>query len=244
LGGNDAVRLTKGREMGSTKASKITAWSYSRWAEYMQCPRKAMYKCVMKLKEPGSPAMDRGSEIHNKLEKYLKGEAKLLPEEAKLLKVKYETIKKAKPEVELSVAFTDKWEKTDWFNWQHAWCRVKIDALAPPLVENPVVSIYDHKTGKEKEHGEYRDQLELYGLTGLLLYPIAEKAKSSLLFVDSGKEVLGEEYPRKDVEKLQKKWILRTKAMLSDIKFKPTPGFHCRYCHFRKSNGGPCPEEM
>lgn len=222
------------------KPTKITAWSYSRYNDYQLCPFKAKCKYVLKIKEPGSQAMDRGSEIHKKAEDYLKGVAKKLPTELKSLEVEYKALKKTKPEVEMEVAFTNAWQKTDWFNWQNAWCRVKIDALTPPIVENPVVFVKDHKTGKLKEHGEYEEQLELYGLTGLLLYPIAEKAKPSLLFVDHGVEVPGEEYPRKDVEKLKKKWEIRVTPMLKDTRFKPTPGNYCKWCHFRKSNGGPC----
>jgi hypothetical protein len=229
--------------MGARKVDKIIAWSYSRYSEYKLCPFKAKCKMVLKIKEPGSEAMDRGGEIHKKLEDYLKGTIKRLPPEAKLLKTEYEKLKKTKPEVELAIAFTNTWEKTDWFNWQHAWCRVKIDALTPPVIgEDPIVGIKDHKTGKLKETAVYEEQLELYGLTGLILYPIAEKAVPSLLFVDAGKEIYGETYLRKDVEKLKKKWELRVRPMMTDTKFKKTPGFHCRFCHFRKSNGGPCDE--
>lgn len=221
---------------------KIAAWSYSRWADYQTCPFKAKCKYVLKLKEPGGDAMNRGSDIHKKLENYLNYKMKRVPTEAKLLKKEYVAMKKLKPEVELSVAFTNTWEKTDWFNPTKAWCRVKIDALTLPTESNPVVEITDHKTGKVKEHGEYNNQLELYGLTGLLLYDMAEKSRSNLLFVDHGIIIAGEEYPRKDINKLKKKWEIRVAPMLKDTKFKPSPGMHCRWCHYRKSNGGPCAE--
>lgn len=222
--------------------NKITAWSFSRYNTYRKCPFQAKCKYVLKLKEPGSAATDNGTARHKDLEDYLKGTTKRLPAEAKSLEKEYKVLKARKPEVELEVAFTSKWERTDWFNWQNAWCRVKIDAIVPPVVENPVVDIKDHKTGKLKDNGEYGEQLELYSLTGLLIYPVAETAIASLLFIDHGKEILGEVHKRSEIPKLKKMWELRVEPMLSDTKFKPTPGFQCKWCHFRKSNDGPCSE--
>jgi len=220
-------------------ADKILAWSYSRWDTYRKCPFLAKCKFVLKLKEPGSEAMDRGTGIHKKLETYLAGRARGFPREAVLLKETYVELKKAKPRTELEITFNSKWELTQWMG-RDAWCRIKVDALVLPKVENPVVKVVDHKTGKLKEYGEYDEQLELYGLAGLLSFPIAEKAEAKLLFVDAGKEVPCEPFLRKDVEKLKKKWELRVTPMLKDEKFKPTPGHACKWCHFRKDNGGPC----
>lgn len=222
-----------------TEPVRITAWSYSRYNDYQQCPFKAKCKIILRLKEPGSVAMDRGSGIHKKIENYLTGAAKRIPPEAKSLEKEYKAIKAKSPEVERELAFNSKWEPCSWFD-RSAWCRVKMDAVVLPTVENPIVRLIDHKTGKLQEFGKYDEQLELYALAGLLTYQIAEKAKPSLLFVDAGKEVPSEEYSRKDVPKLKKKWELRIKPMLSDAKFKPVPGHYCNWCHFRKANGGPC----
>ena len=42
----------------------VTAWSYSRYADYTQCPLKFKLKHIQRLPTKGSPAMDRGSAIH------------------------------------------------------------------------------------------------------------------------------------------------------------------------------------
>lgn len=223
--------------------NKITAWSYSRYSEWRTCPFKAKCKIIDKLKEPAGEAMDRGTDIHKMAENYLTGRIDKLPADLKQLKKEYTALKKLKPEVEKEFAFRNDWTKCDWFA-KDAWCRVKIDILIPPKVENPIVSVKDTKTGKFKEDGEYQEQLDLYNLTGLLVFPIAQIAKSSLLFVDHGKEVEGDQLKRKDEKKMKKIWELRVKPMLSDTKFRPTPNFTCRWCHFRKSNGGPCPEDL
>ena len=51
---------------------RITSWSFSRWSCYSSCPYKAKLKFIDKLKEPGSPQMDRGTVIHELAEHYVK----------------------------------------------------------------------------------------------------------------------------------------------------------------------------
>lgn len=223
---------------------KIVAWSFSRLATYTECPRKAFYKFIKRLPEPGSPAMDRGDRIHKALEKYLKDpKEKTLPAEVdKKLKKYYETVRKQEAKVELEIAFDSEWRRVEWFA-KNAWARIKIDALVFPLANAkvPNVRIIDHKTGKLKEHGEYDDQLELYGLSGLLIAPTAAQATGELAFTDHGEVLEGDDpYPRKDEEKLKKKWAMKVKPMLSDTRFDPLPGRACNWCAFSKGKGGPC----
>ena len=222
-------------------SNKITAWSFSRWSCYEECPRKAKYKFIDKLPEPGSVAMDRGADIHKKLERYL-SQGGRFPKEATPLKDEYRKLRKAEPMVEMQVAFTSRWEPSDWFG-RDTWCRVVIDALVPPVVnaKTPVVDIRDHKTGKVREGAGYEVQLELYGLTGLLMFPVAERATASLMFVDHGVIVpVKDEFKRSDVPALKKTWEKRVKPMMNDTRFQVRPGNYCRWCHFRRQNGGPC----
>ena len=219
--------------------NKITAWSYSRWNEYENCPRKSRYKVIDKLKEPGSPAMDRGGEIHSKIEHYLQHGGKLPAEVHKDLKPYYTALRKAKPKVELEICFDNKWQMTDWFGMA-AWCRVKIDALIVPSTTG-VVRVVDHKTGKLRDYAEYENQLELYALAGLLTVPVAKEVLAELAFTDQGVTVEAKKaVPMADLPKLKKKWELKVKPMLNDTIFAPRPGNACRWCHFKKSNGGPC----
>ena len=49
----------------------IQAVSHSRMKTHEGCPRKAMYKFVEKIKEPGNDAMNRGLEVHSGYEHWL-----------------------------------------------------------------------------------------------------------------------------------------------------------------------------
>ncbi len=49
---------------------RFTAWSYSRLSDYEACPLKAKIKHLDKVSEPSSPALKRGSDIHELAAKY------------------------------------------------------------------------------------------------------------------------------------------------------------------------------
>lgn len=226
---------------------RITAWSFSRWNVYQECPAKAKYKFIDKFAEPGSAAMDRGTAIHLLCEKYLRGIDKTLHKDIKQIGDILKDLKKRGAIPEANFTFKQDWTPTRWDDWKGAWCRMKADVTIPPIINGDnQVGIDDFKTGGKKklESGdfeEYFTQLELYDIAGLVQYPTADSVKSRLIFVDFNKVVEAPKITfRKDLPKLQKKWELRVKKMLSDTVFKPTPGNGCTFCHFKKANDGPC----
>ena len=216
---------------------KIVAWSHSRWALYTECPQHAKFKFIDKLPEPQGPALARGSDIHAQIEKYLLKGGKV-PEVAKSLAKEYRELRKMKPFVEQQLAFTKSWAPTGWFS-SDAWCRIMIDAMVPPRKE-PIARVYDHKTGKVKEAGEYDTQLELYNLSTFLQYSETQTAEAKLLFTDHGKVIASEPMQRKDVDAAKKVWEKRVTPMLNDTKFSPNPGRSCMWCPHAKSKGGKC----
>lgn len=213
----------------------ITAWSYSRYSCYKQCPGKAKLLYVEKLKEPGSVAMTNGLEKHTDMEHFLKGYTPL-PEHVNSRVHKYcEELKAASAHAELQVAFNDKWQPVEWFG-KTAWARIKIDAL---VNEGVKVRIVDWKTGKIRD-GEYDEQLELYALTAFLMFPSAQEVSTELVFIEQGVVLPCEIWKREDMEMLRARWEQRINEMTSDTVFEYTPNQWCGWCHFRKANGGPC----
>lgn len=220
--------------MPTKPVARITAWSFSRWKDYEQCPRKAKYKHVDKLKEPGSSAMQRGSDIHTLAERYLKAELPALPNELCLFTKEFKALQKKKPGVEAEWAFKDDWSRTDWFN-KEAWLRIKVDAYAFP--KKKAMDVIDHKTGKPKDDHDL--QLSLYAMGGFLIFPEVETITSRLWYLDAGKEDKAV-FKRTELGGLRRDWLDRVKRMMTDTRFPACPGNYCRWCHFRKSNGGPC----
>lgn len=229
-------------------AKNFTSWSFSRFMDYRGCPAKAKYKHLEKLPEPKSDAMERGIAIHGLAEDYTNGKIARIPKELKLFKDEFKMLKGRQIKiVEENWAWTkDFAAETAWDNWTGAWTRIKLDAAYVDVDRNVLVPI-DHKTGKcrPQKQAEYELQLQLYGLAGLLRFPDVAAAEPQLWYLDEGvtwppADEPAERYERKDVEKLRKIWVKNVTPMLNDTSFKPKPGDACRFCHYKKANGGPC----
>lgn len=222
----------------------IKQWSLSRYETYEQCPRKAMYLYVEKRKEPESDAMKRGQDIHKLAERFLKHQIVEVPAELSAPKTKLRALmfRDQGMFAEAEIAFDRNWNPTGWFD-KDCWLRVKLDILGSPVVDAsvPTAFIGDWKTGKEDTTGKNDPRLTLYALTGFLVFDMAQRVQTELVFVDAD-ATKGEVFERKDMELIRADWMQKTRRMLSDTEFKPAPSYLCRYCHFRSSNGGPCTE--
>jgi len=229
---------------------KISSWSFSRFKDYRQCPLRAKFKHVDRMKEPSSAPMERGTKIHGMCEGYLRGEIDGLPEELTAFRAEFDrlrtlhTKKILGPLIEETWAFRKDWSVTRWDDWSGCWLRIKVDYAH--YEGDDTLCITDWKTGKFHASmcSEYMDQIELYALGALLALPHVNRVKARLVYLDVGRvypppsdEV---EHTRHDLGALKAKWEHVTESMLVDTTFEATPGYYCRWCHFRKDNGGPC----
>lgn len=231
---------------------QFTAWSFSRWKDYQQCPALAKYKHIDKMKEPEHPASARGNAVHEEADNYLKGKIKKLSSEFKHFKKDMARLLKLKATAEEQWAFTRDWDMTTWFNMDKAWLRIKVDShyleekRAPKhantkgtqyLVETTVV-IIDYKTGKIREQ-EHKGQRSLYALGAMVKYPDAQHVVVQHWYLDSG-EMHEDTFEAADLDELKEYWVNQTVIMFRDKRFAPKPGNHCRWCHFSKGKAGPC----
>ncbi|OQW33956.1 MAG: hypothetical protein A4E20_12055 [Nitrospira sp. SG-bin2] len=212
---------------------QFTAWSFSRLHQWEECPLRAKLKLLDKRQEPEGPALARGNAIHKEAEKFASGQVRALPQSLALMKDDFKELKKAKPLVEQQWAFTINWEPTEWFA-KDAWLRVICDAVT---VSPPNAVVIDHKTGKLREG--YNDQVELFALAALAKFQDVQTVRTELWYLDHG-VIKDDEFNRSMEKKLRTKWEKRARPLLADTTFAPRPGFHCRWCHFSKSKGGPC----
>lgn len=234
-----------------TVPTKILAWSWSRYQLYQTCPLKVKLTVIDKLQEPKNEAMTRGGAMHDDARDYITGvrarvTKDLAPAKKELdaLRALYKqrvklAVRGMAPNVEEEWAFTSSWTETEWRNWSLAWLRVKLDAGWWETATR--YRVRDWKSGKMNDRNvhEYGEQLELYALAVLLRFPHCAEVAPDLFFIDNATAYPAADaltiFTRKDLPRLKKAWLLRTKRLLSDTKFAPTPGWQCPGCYFNKS---------
>jgi RecB family exonuclease len=227
----------------SQAAQKITAWSFSRLNDYRKCPRFAYFKHVQRLKEPGNEAMERGGAIGEMAERFAQAKgakARACPPELATFEEEFRALQRHKVLSEQDWAFTSGWEPTGWFD-RDAWCRVKVDAFYMFKEAQEVCGkVIDYKTGKVREAHE--EQIDLYALAAMLKFPEVVRLFVELWYLDQGVMVPAEPrvYTRADIPALKKSWEKATAPMLRDTRFPEKTSKACTWCHYRKSNAGPC----
>jgi hypothetical protein len=215
-----------------------TAWSYSAVSAHAKCPQQFRFRRIDRLPEPTSEAMARGSDKHAHVAHYLTtGE---LPERVEVDEYAewfplFNRLRDAGATPEQQVAFTRKWERTGWYG-QDVFLRVVFDAIA---LGDGRVSVYEWKTGKR--YDEHLKQMRLYCLAALKLYPEVEEAECVIGYLDQGPALTPNLVCKRTVEKdLETEFAEFSRHFLADDIYPATPGIHCRWCHFRKGNNGPC----
>ncbi len=225
----------------------LTAWSYSRLAKYETCPAAFKYRNIDRLPEPQSPAMLRGDLIHQDMAALLKDPkqtgapvfsltlaAGLEPPRAiDAFAVCATEVKNARPMVEQQWGFTRQWTATGWFG-KDTWYRSILDV---GVVNGSIMLVSDWKTGRP--YGDNKDQMEQFALATFSRYRDINEVDTRLWYLDTGDEQALTFY-RRDASDLRTKWEKRVEPLFNDVTFAPRPSSACRFCHFRRSNDGPC----
>jgi len=234
------MSLTKS---GFAVVEKITAWSYSRWRDYDQCPRMARNKHLRKKLYPvddTSPAMQRGMDIDKEGEAFLKCQDGFeeCPESFHNFEQKMWELRRLGAASQESWAFTAEWVQCENFA-KACRCRIKTDAHVLIPAER-LLRIIDFKSGKLKDHG-YEPQMELYAIGGLAKYGLGvDTVQTELWFLDHPVKPITMRFNSWQFESLKQTWERRTAKMLADTRFDPDPGRPCTWCPYsQKKYAGP-----
>lgn len=222
------------------RAPQFEAWSWSRLGDWEECPLKARLKHLDKIKEPGGPALERGSTIHKEAEGYVRGRLPDLPPSLDRFFEEFAALRARKDvETERQLAVNAKWEPCEWFG-ADAWLRVVIDCTYAGATDSESGrNVIDYKTGKVRPSND--DQLDLYNLVEISYYPLVKRVDSHLWYLDQG-EVSSRSLLRAEAAALRKRWERRVKPMLADQKFDPKPADGCCWCFYGMAGtakGGP-----
>lgn len=218
----------------------LTAWSYTRYADYRRCPMYFAYKHLLRIKEPAGPAMQRGRDIHKEGEQYLIAPRKprKVPDSYANFADEMQQLRELHPSVEQQWGFTQDWKPTDWFG-KDTWVRNVLDVSV--VYEDATADVIDFKTGKK--YGSNDEQMELFGLSMFAKFPEVQHVTTRLWYLDDPNPDTNEviaEFKAPEAPILIKDWNKKVRPMFADRKFPPRPNDKCKWCHLSKSKGGPC----
>jgi hypothetical protein len=220
----------------------VTAWSYSRYADYTRCPLFFKLKHLDRsLKDEGSAAMNRGSTIHKLAEDYVLGKLKKMPPELANFKDQFNELKALRPMVEQNWGFRNDWSwtgKPGWFG-DEVWFRAKCDVAIK--YEDNTAEVIDHKTGRK--YGSNTDQVELFGASVFTRFPGVTDVTVRLWYLDIADHTENEDtldLTAADGVRIRKDWDKRVRPMFNDRKFAPKPNDKCKWCPASNANGGTC----
>jgi CRISPR/Cas system-associated exonuclease Cas4 (RecB family) len=232
------------------------SWSFSKWESYNKCPAYFQYRHIERLPEPENRYAARGTELHKSAENFVSGKSDSIDG---AFTYHYEFVEHLRHDcegakLEYQIALDEDWNLTD---WQSGWVRMVLDVYhnedADPRQERygrkigegfTDTLIVDYKSGKIREE-KHIAQMQLYAIGAMRLarhyemHHVLNDVNVHLLYLDQQK-TLSYTYGLEHENTLMQNWMRSIEPMQNDKKFLPKPNDTCKWCHFRKSNKGPC----
>jgi CRISPR/Cas system-associated exonuclease Cas4 (RecB family) len=208
-------------------------YSYSSIKTYEQCPQKFKFGRIDKLPEPSGEAAERGKALHSAIEANIKGETNVLPIEIEHIRSSINELKTMNAVPEKQFAIDIDWKPVTFFS-KKARFRGVIDIYAK---NNDKAIVLDWKSGKVRD---YSDQVRTYAAVSFAIDEELQAIKPIIAFIDQKKEVEYPSIPREVYPSLRAEIERRMSKIDNDTVYAPNPGILCKWCHYRKDNGGPC----
>jgi CRISPR/Cas system-associated exonuclease Cas4 (RecB family) len=209
------------------------AHSYSALKMYEQCPAKYKFVRIDKLQEPSGPAAERGKIIHAEIEAVLKGQLELVSDGLEYLLPRIDEWRQIGAQSEMEFAVDSNWNAVE-FGDDSAMFRGIIDLY---YEQGNRAVVLDFKTGKERD---YLDQVRAYAAVILATKPHIHSVVPMIEFIDLQKSAEYMTFYSRDIESMKADLNGRMNIISFDKFFSANPSGLCKFCHFRKDNGGPC----
>jgi hypothetical protein len=225
-----------------------THWTVSALKDFETCPAKYQWTYLYEPEDwraigyrvvpsTSSPAMQRGTDIHQTCEDYLLGKVGIeglhreIPQSWRNLISGLKHFE-ATPE--------EQWEVDDGWNALDAtsgplWLRAKIDAHYLPSADT--LHVIDYKTGRP--YTSNMEQVEVYALLGFAKFDDVQTVIGELWYLDH-EEPHEKAFHRNQASKLARKWKQRAGRLLGAVEYPPQPNRFCNWCPYNAEKGGPC----
>lgn len=219
-------------------------FSYSSIATYKQCPAKFNFAYIEKAEAPDlppSPALERGTKIHDSIESYMNRTTEFMHPEIHEQWGQYmHGIREGGGTIipELKWGITWDFQPCD-YDYEMCMFRGFVDLLVVPDDTSLPLDQYEWKTGKK--YDTHTDQTCKYATGMLLHYPEREIVDSMTVYID-GHPHTNIKYHRMMLNDYLHMLRRDIDTILTDKYMVTKPSFKCRWCKFsRQHNGGPCP---
>jgi hypothetical protein len=211
----------------------MMAYSYSAVKQYEQCPAQYKFNRIDRLPQPTGDAASRGTMIHTEIENILNGGLVIISDEVQYLLPKIETWIGLKAQSEMKFAVDKDWKAVA-YDDPTAWFRGVIDLY---IEQDNEATVLDFKTGKDRD---YTDQVAVYAAVILATKPHIDAVNVGIEFIDLKKYRSYNTVIRGHLADLQTTLSTRINQLQSDKIYAANPSGLCKFCHYRKDNGGPC----
>ena len=227
---------------------KRTHWTPSSLKDFETCPAK--YNWTYQFEQAdwlalgyasgprsSSPAMDRGTAIHQTCEDFVTGKITLSGLHPAITPAWANLVRGLRTQHAVA---EEQWEfDSGWFPKQDAsaalWLRMKIDAH---LFDTPLrLRVIDYKSGKF--YRSNTEQVEVYALGAFSKFEAVQEVITELWYFDGG-EPYDKTYKRPQAAKLATKWDGRARKALEATAYPPKPSNLCGWCQYNAKKGGPC----
>jgi CRISPR/Cas system-associated exonuclease Cas4 (RecB family) len=209
------------------------------------CPFKWELKFERGLEEPkqeNSP-LERGSQIHEGIEKFIKGEIETLPTGTLPPEELGDYYARGAIETLREMYNPDAYKLEQFWYFSEAWEPVDrsqyfvsvLDLFYRSSVHPEYAKIFDWKTGKKASNiVKHVDQANIYALCTFLKFPDLEEIDVDFVYVDLN-ERLSTSYAReRHVPSFLPKLEARIQKILDTKIFNPKPSqSHCRFCAYK-----------
>lgn len=205
--------------------------SYSGKSTYVECPRRWHNSYILGNREPSCAAAERGTMLHDLLEKYFKEVGPYPTGDRCLAKwEKYMVALKARGLVaEGEVAVNKLWQPVG-FDDAEAWFRGKIDGCAEQEDE-----VYDWKSGKIYDTHVFQGQAY-----SALRVANTENTTVHFVYLDIPHHVETWTYSRGQIQDLRGQIDEEIQVIRLDEEWAPKPSDKCRWCKLNWRVGGSC----
>lgn len=211
-----------------------TRWSFSSYGTHSDCPAKYKFSYIDGIEWGESPQMSRGSRQHKMAEEFVNGTVIQVPHEIRHVGPYLQNLIGYKAKTEVIWMVDQNWNPVT--DPDKAWLKAIVDVH---WWQDPTLFVRDYKTGRM--YDDHRDQLELYGVLGMIHYPEAKRCDTAAMYFDSTQEGMESSIIRPMLTKLIETWHARGVTVMEDREWKPKPAAHCKWCPYSKTHkGGPC----